>query len=103
MELDKAAICLAKLGNPARLAMFRLLVKAGDEGLAVGDIQKELDMPHSTLSHHIAHMITSGLLIQSREGRVLRCRLDYQLTQDLLDYLMKDCCKGLLSEETAAA
>ncbi|WP_218044867.1 ArsR/SmtB family transcription factor [Kiloniella majae] len=95
MELDKAAVCLSKLGNPARLAMFRLLVKAGDEGLAVGDIQKELDMPHSTLSHHISHMMTSGLLIQSREGRVLRCRLDYQLTNSLLEYLMEDCCKGL--------
>ena len=95
MELEKAAVCLAKLGNPARLAMFRLLVQAGQDGLAVGDIQKELDMPHSTLSHHISHMITSGLLIQSREGRVLRCRLDFDLTETLLEYLMKDCCKGL--------
>ena len=54
MNLNQAARCLEKLGNPIRLEVFRLLVKAGGEGLPVGEIQDHLGIPASTLSHHLS-------------------------------------------------
>ncbi len=54
MELNRAARCLEKLGNPTRLAIFRLLVRGGPEGLPVGEVQEQLGIPASTLSHHLA-------------------------------------------------
>ena len=62
MNLNHAARCLEKLGNPTRLEIFRLLVKAGDGGLAVGEVQEHLGVPASTLSHHMAHLVNVGLV-----------------------------------------
>ena len=95
MELEQAAKCLAQLGNATRLAAIRLLVKAGPDGLPVKEIQSYLDIPQSTLSHHIAHLVSAGLVNQTREGRVLRCRVDYAVLRGVLDFLMADCCAGL--------
>ncbi len=60
MTPDQAARCLEKLGNPTRLRIFRLLVRAGPSGLPVGSIQSHLGVPGSTLSHHLSHLINSG-------------------------------------------
>ncbi len=95
MNLETASRMLAELGHPHRLRAFRLLVRAGPEGLAVNEIQRHLGVPGSTLSHHIAHLVWAGIVTQTREGRVLRCRLDYARVKALLDYLMDDCCCGL--------
>jgi ArsR family transcriptional regulator len=100
MDIETASKCLAELGNAHRLEAFRLLVRAGPDGLAVKDIQEHLDIPKSTLSHHIAHLVWAGLVTQTREGRVLRCRLDYEQVQGMLDFLMEDCCRGLCEHET---
>ena len=62
MNIDQAAKCLEKLGNPTRLEIVRLLVRAGEEGLSVGEIQEHLDIPASTLSHHVAHLANAGLI-----------------------------------------
>ena len=78
MQLENAAECMESLGNPTRLEIFRLLVVAGPEGLAVGALQNELDLPGSTLSHHIQHLVQRGLVAQTREGRVLRCTAKVQ-------------------------
>ncbi|RUV35614.1 ArsR family transcriptional regulator, partial [Mesorhizobium sp. M7A.F.Ca.MR.228.00.0.0] len=53
MKLEKAAVQLEALGNPTRLQLYRILVRAGDDGLAVGSVQGKLDIPSSTLSHHL--------------------------------------------------
>ncbi|TIN66689.1 MAG: helix-turn-helix transcriptional regulator, partial [Mesorhizobium sp.] len=53
MKLEKAAVQLEALGNPTRLQLYRILVRAGDDGLAVGSVQEKLDIPSSTLSHHL--------------------------------------------------
>ncbi len=95
MELETAARCLAELGNPSRLAAFRLLVQAGPEGLMVKDIQAHLDVPKSTLSHHIAHLVFAGLIRQRRDGRTMRCTVEYAMMSSLLDFLSEDCCAGL--------
>ena len=67
MELDTAAKILAKIGNPTRLKIVRLLVRAGDDGLTVGQIQKQLNIPGSTLTHHIAHLKSAGVMRQQRQ------------------------------------
>ena len=103
MELNHAARCLEKLGNPTRLEVFRLLVKAGDGGLPVGEIQDHLGIPASTLSHHLAHLVNAGLVLQEREGRVLRCRPNFPLMDDLIGFLTSECCVLAAPEELAAA
>lgn len=88
------AKCLSELGNPTRLAIFRLLVRAGPDGLTVGEIQKHLDIPGSTLSHHIAHLVWGGLIDQERRGRSLYCRIRKGIMDSLIGFLMDECCTG---------
>lgn len=95
MDLNHAARCLEKLGNPTRLEIFRLLVRAGEHGLAVGELQARLGIPASTLSHHVAQLVNVGLVVQEREGRVLRCRPSYALMGALMGYLTEECCRGV--------
>jgi DNA-binding transcriptional ArsR family regulator len=99
MKLKTAAKCLAELGNPARLSAVRLLVQAGPEGLPVKAIQVHLGVPQSTLSHHLAHLISAGLINQTREGRILRCRVNYKTIKEVLDFLMRDCCAGVVERQ----
>ena len=99
MDVTQAATCLEKLGNPTRLGIVRLLVRAGPEGLPVGAIQRHLGVPASTLSHHILHLVSAGLVRQQREGRVLRCRPDYDLLRSLVDMLTEECCAGVDAAE----
>ena len=98
MQIEKAAKCLAELGNSSRLSAFRLLVQAGPDGLPVKDIQTHLGIPQSTLSHHIAHLVSAGLVSQTREGRVLRCRVEYEKIREVLSFMLEDCCSGVISQ-----
>lgn len=95
MDVNHAARCLEKLGNPTRLEAYRLLVQAGPEGLAVGELQEHLDIPASTLSHHMSHLVNAGLVQQTREGRVLRCTPNYALMEQLVGFLTEQCCSGV--------
>lgn len=97
MELNAAAACLEKLGNPTRLEVIRLLVRAGPEGLAVGEIQRHLGIPASTLSHHVLHLVSAGLVRQERQGRVLRCTPNFDLLNALVAMLTEECCTGVAS------
>ena len=102
METHIAAQCLEKLGNPTRLEIVRLLVRAGEDGLPVGDIRRHTGVPASTLSHHILHLVTGGLIRQVREGRVLRCKLDFALMRALIEMLTEECCAGFETMESKA-
>jgi len=95
MEIDELALCLEKLAHPNRLEIFRLLVRAGPDGLSVGDIQRHLGIPASTLTHHIAQLVSAGLVRQTREGRVLRCTADYGRMDDIMGALTAECCSGV--------
>jgi ArsR family transcriptional regulator len=95
VELERLADCLEKLGNPTRLAIFRLLVRAGHDGMAVGELQAELGVPPSTLSHHILFLVTVGLVRQEREGRVLRCKPNFDLMNAIVKALTAECCAGV--------
>jgi ArsR family transcriptional regulator, arsenate/arsenite/antimonite-responsive transcriptional repressor len=97
MDLQTIADRLSELGHPVRLETFRLLVRAGHQGLPVKDIQAHLGIPQSTLSHHLAHLMNAGLISQTREGRVLRCRVEYQAIKEVMEFLMRDCCAGIPS------
>lgn len=92
LDLEAAAKRCAELGNITRLSIFRLLVKAGDSGLPVGDIQKELGIPGSTLSHHIQRLVQVGLVNQRRESRVLHCEPQFSAVRELASYLLSECC-----------
>lgn len=99
ISLETAAMALESLGNPTRLAIFRLLVRAGAEGLPVGHIQQALDVPPSTLTHHIGHLVQRGLVSQVREGRILRCLANYEQMSDVLAFLTAECCRGVTETE----
>ena len=92
MNDELAAKRLAELGNVTRLAIFRLLVKAGHDGLPVGDIQRTLEVPASTLSHHISRLVSADLVQQRRDGRVLHCTARLDELQELVEFLLAECC-----------
>ena len=89
---DVAAKRFAELGHPTRLEVFRYLVKAGHQGVPVGEIQSALDVPGSTLSHHISRLRAVGLVVQHREGRTLYCQPQYDELFGLIEFLQEECC-----------
>lgn len=94
MDLNTAASALKELGHPTRLAVYKALVKAGRSGLPVGELQAQLDIPASTLSHHLSALLTVGLIRQERQGRTLFCLPQYQRLEQLLVFLVEECCSG---------
>lgn len=92
MKLETAALILSKIGNPTRLRIVRLLVRAGAQGMPVGAIQKQLQIPGSTLTHHISHLKSAGLIRQEREQATLFCKIEYERLDHLVAYLTAECC-----------
>ncbi len=94
MDIEQLANCLEKLGNSTRLAIFKRLVKAGPDGLSVGELRTKLDIPPSTLSHHILFLVTAQLVRQERQGRTLQCRPNLPLMREIVAELTAECCSG---------
>ena len=92
MKVEKAAKQLEALGNPTRLQVYRTLVRAGDAGLPVGRLQEKLGIPASTLSHHLHRLILTGLVTQERRVTTLICRANYPAMNDLVGFLVDECC-----------
>ncbi|MBW1867550.1 MAG: helix-turn-helix transcriptional regulator [Deltaproteobacteria bacterium] len=92
MKNEIAAKKLAELGHITRLSIFRYLVKVGDEGAPVGQIQEELNIPGSTLSHHISRLVAVGLIRQVRESRTLHCKPQFEVLNELIEFLKSECC-----------
>lgn len=99
LDLDSAAGLLAELGHNTRLRIVRLLVEAGEDGMTVGEIQRELSIPASTLSHHISHLRSVGLVRQVRHGAVLNCVADYQQIDAIVRFLTDECCVRATSKQ----
>ncbi len=99
MQEDRAVQGLAALGNHTRLRLFRVLVRAGDGGLNVGDLQRLLGIPGSTLSHHLATLARAGLVVQDRQGREVVTRADYAAMRGLIGHLTEACCTGVRLED----
>lgn len=89
------AISLAALGHETRLSIFRLLVRAGDDGLNVGEIGQQLNMAASTLAHHLGILVDAKLVIQERQGRQIVNRVDYQVMRETVSFLTAECCVGV--------
>lgn len=91
--LAKHAASLAALGHPARLAILRQVVQAGAGGVTTTELQNELDLPWTTLNHHIDRMVDAGVVITRREGKFAFHTADYDALRKLTDFIWEDCCK----------
>ena len=92
-KLDRHAEQLSALGHPVRLTILRCVVQAGDGGAPAGDIQSRVDLPASTLSHHLKRLVDAGLLSSRSEGTFHYYSAAYAAVRALTDYLWEDCCK----------
>ncbi len=103
MDIETAARALAELGNVTRLQIVRLLVRAGDEGLAIGEVQARLGLPPSTLAFHLRGLVTAGLVAQQRQGRVIRCTPRYGALREILAFVTEQCCAGFAGAPASEA
>jgi ArsR family transcriptional regulator len=91
-HVAKFADMFSAMGTEARLRIMQLLMTAEPEGLIVGDIQSELDIPNSTLSHHLDKLKNEGLVNVRREGTFLWYRANIDALKELLGFLYAECC-----------
>ncbi|ODT87380.1 MULTISPECIES: metalloregulator ArsR/SmtB family transcription factor [unclassified Phenylobacterium] len=94
METKPAVAILAALAHEGRLATFRLLVQAGSQGLAAGEVARRLDVLPNTLSASLSVLSHAGLITSRREGRSVIYSANYDAMRELLAFLMEDCCAG---------
>lgn len=94
METKIALAQLSALAQENRLALFRLLVKAGHEGMAAGDIAAALGVPPNTLSAQLSILSQAGLIAGTRQGRSIIYSAEYDAISGLIVFLMEDCCQG---------
>lgn len=89
-----AVTALSALAHEQRLAVFRLLVRAGPEGLSAGSIAEAMQSPASSMSFHLSHLNRAGLIAQRRESRSIIYTADYERIADVIGFLLEDCCGG---------
>lgn len=94
MQPQHVIRALAALAQEHRLAVFRLLVQAGDQGVAAGALAERLDIPPSSLSFHLAQLANAGLVRQRRASRSIIYSADYAAMSALMGYLTENCCEG---------
>jgi DNA-binding transcriptional ArsR family regulator len=92
-KLERAAEQLGALGHPVRLGILRYIVQGAEDGTAAGEIQSKLDVPASTLSHHLDRLASAGLIKARRESTFIFYRAEYPQLKGLTEYLWEDCCK----------
>jgi ArsR family transcriptional regulator len=91
-QVTKYADMFSAMGTEARLRIMQLLLSSHPEGLVVGEIQEELDIPNSTLSHHLDKLRNEGLVNVRRESTFLHYTADCEALQELLQFLYAECC-----------
>jgi len=94
MKQDLAIGAFSALSQPTRLEAFRLLVKQEPDGLPAGEIARRLDVPHNTLSTHLAILTRAGLISAERQSRSVIYRAELEAVRKLVMFLLKDCCNG---------
>ena len=94
MQAAEAVEALGALAQEHRLSLFRLLVRAGPDGMAAGAIAAALGVPNSSLSFHLAQLSRAGLIRPQRQHRSLIYSADYEAMNALVGYLMENCCAG---------
>jgi len=91
-RVAKYADMFSAMGTEPRLRIMQLLLSAHPQGLVVGDIQGELEIPNSTLSHHLDKLKNEGLVLVQRESTFLRYTANTDALQELLQFLYSECC-----------
>jgi DNA-binding transcriptional ArsR family regulator len=94
MDIQLSVAALSALAQPTRLEVFRLLVRHEPGGLAAGEIAKQLNVPHNTMSTHLTILSRAGLVSSERKGRSIVYRVDLDMVRSFFVYLLKDCCDG---------
>lgn len=102
MDQATASDGFSAMGSQSRLAVLRTLVKAGPEGLLVGDIQKRTGIPASTLAHHLKSLGSANLIEQEKQGRAIVNRANFSHLAALADYILVECCSESLAAQDAA-
>lgn len=103
MEMINAVAALAALAHESRLAVFRLLVEAGPEGLPAGRIGERLGIPPSSLSFHLKELSHAGLLRSRQQGRFVIYAADFDAMNGLIGFLTENCCAGSACAPNSAA
>ena len=94
MEINQATAAFGALSQETRLAAFRLLVGARPEGAPAGSLSEALGIPHNTLSFHLAHLARAGLVSSRREGRSIIYAANFAFVQELVRFLVENCCRA---------
>lgn len=92
MDLDVLSKAFKELGHPARLRIYVDVMRAGLEGVSVGTLKESLDIPGSTLSHHLAALKSAGVIHQNRIGTTLYCCVSEDMHRLILDFFQNECC-----------
>lgn len=100
LSLEVAASTFAALGSEQRLAVLRTLVRAGDEGLTIGELGQRTGVTGSTLTHHMKILMQAGLVTQEKQGRSIICAaVAFDEVRALSEFLLKECCADSTTEE----
>jgi DNA-binding transcriptional ArsR family regulator len=94
METNEILVALTAIAQSSRLAVFRFLVQAGEEGRPAGKIAEALDIPPSSLSFHLKELYSAGLILQRQDGRSLIYSANYARMNAVISYLTENCCNG---------
>jgi DNA-binding transcriptional ArsR family regulator len=92
MDLTVAAQMFAAMGSEPRLEVLMCLVRAGRQGLAVGDIQSRTNIPASTLNHHLKFLTAAGIVTQQKQGRTIINHAQLDELQQLAGFILRQCC-----------
>lgn len=92
IDIEEAAQGFAAVGSEPRLEVLRVLIRAGEDGLSIGEIQSRLRVAPSTLSHHLRFLSSAGLIKQSKSGRQVVNRADFSRIEALAAFLLHECC-----------
>lgn len=102
LTIEQAAQGFAAVGSEPRLEVLKILVRAGEPGLTVGDIQDRAGLPASTLAHHLKFLAAGGLIKQQRRGRAVINRADYPQIEALAAFLLGECCADAVGSVASA-
>ena len=94
MDSNEAVLAFSALAQPTRLEVFRLLTAHEPDGLAAGEIARRMDVPHNTMSTHLAILTRAGMIDAERQSRSIIYRAQLEAVRGLAGFLVKDCCGG---------